>query len=216
MKRIRLLVLAGAIAAALPFGMTAVGATGSTGSTSSSYVYIQDKVDYDFAGTQLDVGFQIRCKDSSGFGAVNVTVKQTYPETFATAFSDGPNGVVCDGRTRSVAVTTIGAGFDAGKALVTAELLTPTNPSGSKKVSKTVTVVVVEPPQQRTELGAPSGAPSSCVGQLSRRSGPGCSSERWSRRTGRPAGPAPDRGCRRCRSGCRRTGATSRPRRRRS
>ena len=71
MKRIRLLVLAGAIAAALPFGMSAVGATGSTGSTSSS-VYIQDKADYDFIGTNIDVGLQVRCTDSTGLGTVNV------------------------------------------------------------------------------------------------------------------------------------------------
>ena len=141
MKRIRLLVLAGAIAAALPFGMSAVSATGSTGS--GSYVSINDKADFDFIGTQIDVGLQIMCKDSTGFGTVNVTVKQGYPQTIATAVSDGPQAVVCDGRTRAVGVTTIGAGFDAGTAKATATLMTPTNSSGNKTVTEPVTIVVV-------------------------------------------------------------------------
>jgi hypothetical protein len=136
MKRIRLLVLAGAIAAALPFGMTAVGATGSTGS--SSYVTVDDKADYDNIGTMIDVGLHIRCTDSTGFGTVNVTVKQGYPQTIATAVSDGPTGVVCNGQTHAVAVSTIGAGFDAGSAKVTATLMTPTNSSGNKTVTESV------------------------------------------------------------------------------
>ncbi|HEX2158544.1 MAG TPA: hypothetical protein VHS79_16445 [Actinomycetes bacterium] len=141
MKRIRLLVLAGVIAAALPFGMTAAGATGTTGS--SSYVTINDKADYDFIGTNIDVGLQVRCKDSTGYGTVNVTVKQGYPQTIATAVSDGPQAVVCDGRTHSVAVTTIGAGFDAGWAKATATLTTPTNSRGNKTVTEPVYIVAV-------------------------------------------------------------------------
>ena len=141
MKRIRLLVLAGAIAAALPFGMSAVGATGSTGSGSS--VSINDKADYDNIGTNIDVGLQIKCTDSTGFGTVNVTVKQGYPQTIATAVSDGPTGVVCDGRSHSVAVTTIGAGFDAGTAKATATLMTPTNKPGNKTVTETLTIYPV-------------------------------------------------------------------------
>ena len=142
MKRIRLLVLASVIAAALPFGITAVGATGSTGS-SSSVIYIADKADYDFVGTNIDVGLQIRCKDSTGFGSVNVVVEQGYPETVATAVSDGPQAVVCDGRLRSVAVTTIGAGFDAGWAKATATLTTFATGQGNKEVTEPIYIVHV-------------------------------------------------------------------------
>ena len=142
MKRIRLLVLAGALAAALPFGMSSVGATGSTGSTSS--VYIQDYADYDFAGSQLDVGLQVRCKDSTGFGSVIVQVDQAPPQTpYPVGAGSGPQAVVCDGVTRSVGVTITGFGFDAGRAKATATLTTPTNSSGNKTVMKYITIVVV-------------------------------------------------------------------------
>ncbi len=143
MKRIRLLVLAGVIAAALPFGMSSVGATGSTGSSGSS-VYIQDKADYDFAGTNLDVGLQVRCSDSTGFGTVNVQVDQAPPQTpYPVGFGSGPQSVVCDGVTRAVGVTIVGFGFDAGRAKATATLTTPTNSSGNKTVVKYISIVVV-------------------------------------------------------------------------
>jgi hypothetical protein len=141
MKRIRLLVLASAIAVALPFGLATANATGSTSPT--SYVTIDDKADYDFIGTNIDVGLHIQCKDSTGFGTVNVVVKQGYPQTVATAVSDGPTGVVCDGRLHAVAVTTIGAGFDAGWAKATATLTTPTNSNGNKTVTESVYIVAV-------------------------------------------------------------------------
>ena len=140
MKRIRLLVLAGALAAALPFGMTAVGATGS----SSSYVSINDRADYDFIGTNLDVGLKVTCKDSTGFGTVTVTVNQAPPATpYPVGYGSGPQSVVCDGRSHSVAVTIVGAGFDGGRATATAALLTPTNSHGKKTVTEPVTIVAV-------------------------------------------------------------------------
>jgi hypothetical protein len=142
LKRMRLLVLAGVVAIALPFGMSSVGATGSTGSTSS--VYIQDYADYNLVGTQLDVGLQIRCKDSTGFGTVAVEVDQVPPQTpYPVGFGSGPQSVVCDGVTRSVGVTIIGFGFDAGRAKATAMLTTPTNSSGNKTAMKYITIVVV-------------------------------------------------------------------------
>jgi hypothetical protein len=142
MKRIRLLVLAGVIAAALPIGMTAAGATGGGGS--GSYIYIQDRADYDFVGTNLDVGLQVRCSDSTGFGTVSVTVEQAPPQTpYPMGFGSGPQSVVCDGVTRAVGVTIIGAGFDAGRAKATASLTTPTNSGGNKTVSKYISIVVV-------------------------------------------------------------------------
>jgi hypothetical protein len=142
MKRLRLLVLAGTIAAALPFGMSAVGATGSTGS--GSYVSINDRADYDFVGTNLDVGLKVSCKDSTGFGTVTVTVNQAPPATpYPVGYGSGPQSVVCDGRTHSVAVTIIGAGFDGGRATATAALTTPTNSHGNKTVKEPVTIVAV-------------------------------------------------------------------------
>ena len=142
MKRIRLLVLAGAIAVALPFGISAVRATGSTGSGSS--VSINDKADYDFVGTQIDVGLQIRCTDSTGFGTVNVTVEQAHRRPIPMAVRcPVPRPSCVTGATRSVGVTIIGAGFDAGTAKATATLTTPTNSSGNKTVTEPVTIVVV-------------------------------------------------------------------------
>jgi hypothetical protein len=142
MKRLRMLVVLGAVAVALPLGLATAKATGSTGSSSS--VYIQDKADYDFVGTNLDVGLYVTCKDSTGFGTVNVTVDQYPPETpYPFGAGSGPQSVVCDGHSHSVAVTIIGAGFDAGRAKATAALTTPTNSSGSKTVSRWIEIVPV-------------------------------------------------------------------------
>jgi hypothetical protein len=141
MKRIRLLILIGAVAVALPFGLTTAKATG-TGSSSS--VYIQDKADYDFVGTNLDVGLLVACSDSTKRGTVTVTVNQYPPATpYPVGHGSGPQVVVCNGRTHSVAVTIVGAGFDAGPAKATAALTTPTNPNGSKTVTKWITIVPV-------------------------------------------------------------------------
>ena len=45
--------------------------------------------------------------------------------------------------TRSVGVTIVGFGFDAGRAKATAALTTPTNPSGNKTAVKYISIVVV-------------------------------------------------------------------------
>jgi hypothetical protein len=138
-KRIRLLVLAGIIAAALPFGMSSVGAT-----SSGSSVYIQDEVDYNLVGTQLDVGLQIRCTTPSGLGTVRVQVDQEPPYTpYPVGTGSGPQSVVCDNVTRAVGVTIVGFGFDAGRAKATATLTTPGNSNGNKTAVKNVTIVVV-------------------------------------------------------------------------
>jgi hypothetical protein len=142
MKRIRLLVLLGAITVALPLGLATAKATGTTGSTST--VYIQDKADYDFIGTNLDVGLYVTCWDSTKKGTVAVTVNQYPPATpYPYGAGSGPQAVVCDGRSHSVAVTIIGAGYDAGPAKATAVLTTPTNSKGNKTVSKWITIVAV-------------------------------------------------------------------------
>jgi hypothetical protein len=136
MKRIRLLVLAGVIAAALPVGMTAAGATGGGGETNS--VTINDKADFEFAGTQLDVGLKVRCYGGSGL--VDVWVSQYPPETPVAAEGTGAAAVVCDGKTRPVGVTVEGVIYDEGKAKAKATLLTP---SGTASANKTITIVVV-------------------------------------------------------------------------
>ena len=142
MKRIRLLVLAGLIAAALPLGLNTAKATGSGGS--GTQVTIQEHADYDFVGTNLDVGLQVRCTDPTGFGSVDVTVNQYPPETpYPFGAGSGPQPVVCDGHTRTVAVTIIGAGFDAGRAKATAVLTLPVNTSGSTTVVRWITIVAV-------------------------------------------------------------------------
>ena len=82
MKRIRLLVLAGVIAAALPFGMTTAGATGGARSTNS--VTIQQYADYDAAGFVLDVGLYVHLQGRRHHGPnglVNVQVDQYPPQT---------------------------------------------------------------------------------------------------------------------------------------
>jgi hypothetical protein len=128
MKRLRLLVVAGVIAAALPFGMSAVGASGSTGSTSVS---IKSTADYDFTGTNVDVGYNVRCYGSSG--TVTVWLEQYPPETpYPVGEGSSANIVACDGRSHSGSATVVGAVFDAGRAKATVTVMAP---SGDKTVS---------------------------------------------------------------------------------
>jgi hypothetical protein len=135
-KRLRLLVVLGVIAVALPIGILRAGATGTTGTNS---VYIQDTADFNFSGTQLDVGLYVRC--SGGSGLVDVFVQQYPPETpSVVADGSGAQPVVCDGVSRRVGATVIGALYDAGWAKATATLLAP---SGTKTVTKWINIVVV-------------------------------------------------------------------------
>jgi hypothetical protein len=122
MKRVRLLVLLGAIALALPFGLTAANATGSTGGTGSAYsVSIDPYADFDTAGINIDVKLYVRC---TGTTVADVVLQQFPPETASpVAVGSGPQPlVVCDGNTHSVGVTVVGAGFDTGYAKATATL----------------------------------------------------------------------------------------------
>lgn len=123
MKRIRLLVLAGAVAVALPFGLTTAQATGTTGSTNS--VSIQYYADYDVDGTNIDVGLNVRCKGTS---TIEVKVEQWPPETASyVVLSAGAQPLlVCDGQTHATGVTVICAGCDVGKAKATAIMRNPT------------------------------------------------------------------------------------------
>jgi hypothetical protein len=137
MKRIRLLVLAGVIAAALPIGMNAAGATG--GSTNS--VSIKDRAQYELGGTHIEVGLTVRCY-GGGLRLAEVEVTQNYPETPYPqgAFGVGAQNVVCDGTARSVAVTVPLGLFDAGKAYAKA-VVDPLSPTA--KSSRWITIVHV-------------------------------------------------------------------------
>jgi hypothetical protein len=126
MKRIRLLILAGAIAVALPFGLSTAGATGSPPANSVS---IREQAQFNFQGTYIEVGLTVRCS-GGGLRTVDVFVKQDYPETPYPqgATGVGAQNVVCDGVARSVAVTVPPGLFDAGRAWAEATLdpLAPT------------------------------------------------------------------------------------------
>ena len=77
MKRVILGAAATAVAAtAAVLVPQAVGATGSTGGSSVS---INQYADFNFNGTQLDVGLQVSC--TGGTGVVKVSVDQPYPES---------------------------------------------------------------------------------------------------------------------------------------
>jgi len=134
-KRIRLLVLLGAVAIALPVGLTSAGATGTSNS-----VTIQEHADYDFVGTTIDVGLYVRC--TGGSGDVIVNVSQSPPQTpYPVGAGSGPQIVVCDGNTHRVGVTITGFGFDAGRARATADLTTAS--MGSAHAERWITIVVV-------------------------------------------------------------------------
>jgi hypothetical protein len=138
MKRIRLLVLIGVVAVALPIGLTTAKAAGTSGTTTTNSVTIDDRADFELFGTQLDVGLRVRCYGGSGF--VDVTVEQYPPETPEGAFGTGAAQVVCDGKTRPVGVTVEGVIYDEGRAKATATLLAP---SGTTKAVKWIRIVVV-------------------------------------------------------------------------
>jgi hypothetical protein len=138
MKRLRLLVVLGAIAVALPLGLTTARATGTSGTTNTNSVTINSRADFEFAGTQLDVGLRVRCY--GGSGAVDVTVDQYPPETPVGATGTGAALVVCDGKERPVGVTVEGVIYDEGRAKATATLLAP---SGTKTAVKWINIVVV-------------------------------------------------------------------------
>ena len=139
MKRVRLLVLLGALALALPFGLATAKATGTTGTASVS---IDPYADFDTAGTNIDVKLYVRC---TGATVAEVTLEQSPPETGSpVAVGSGPQPlVVCDGNTHSVGVTVFGAGFDTGYAKATATLLGVPGDIVKAKSSRTVYITQV-------------------------------------------------------------------------
>jgi hypothetical protein len=137
MKRLRLLVVLGAVAVALPLGLTTAKATGSSGTTNS--VTIDSTADFNLIGTQVDVGLRVRCY--GGSGAVDVWLEQYPPETpSVVAMGSGAQPVVCDGKTRPVGVTVEGALYDEGRAKAKATLVAP---SGTTTAVKWINIVVV-------------------------------------------------------------------------
>ena len=137
MKRIRLLVLAGAVAVALPFGLTSAGATGG-GSTSS--LTINQNAQYDLNGFIIHVGLRARCPSSMLPGTIRVQVVQDPPES--TVHAEGDNlvkDVVCDGQTHSVGASITGEGFDAGRAYATATFTS----GGSASAAGWINIIVM-------------------------------------------------------------------------
>lgn len=125
MKRIRLLVLLGALVVVLPLGVLSAGVAGAQPAFAD--VSLEPNAQYDIHGFILHV--EVRATCTGGAGAVVVDVTQSPPETpYPVAFGSGPNPVVCDGAAHETGVTIHGEGFDAGKALATATL-TVTDPT---------------------------------------------------------------------------------------
>jgi hypothetical protein len=119
MKRIRLLILLGAVAVALPLAVLSAGSAGAAPAFAD--VSIEPNAQYDIQGFILHV--EVRATCGGGDGLVVVEVTQSPPETpYPVAFGSGPNPVVCDGHEHETGVTIFGEGFDAGRALATATL----------------------------------------------------------------------------------------------
>jgi hypothetical protein len=134
MKRIRMLVLVGVVAVALPLGVVFTGDAGATGSSGTS-VSISQTADFDTYGLHLDVNLLVRCPPGD-FALANVIVNQSNPETGVAATGDGFNpSVVCDGRTHSVGVTVTGAVYDPGMAYAIVDV-------GDAHVEKWITIKV--------------------------------------------------------------------------
>lgn len=135
MKRIRLLILLGVVAVALPLGVVSAGAAGAAGpsGTRTTSVSISQYADFNAAGAELDVNLLVRCW--GGRGIANVTVNQPTPETgVPDTTGKGFNiAVVCDGQTHSVGVTVIGVVYDPGKAYAIADVTTPSGPGHAER-----------------------------------------------------------------------------------
>ena len=118
-----MLAMLGVLAVILPIGLLQGVAKANGGSGSPNQVTIQPQASYLTAGATIDVGLYVKCQGGSGEVVVNVT--QSPPQTpYPVAAGSGPQTVVCDGQTHSVAVTVAGFGFDAGTASATADLTT--------------------------------------------------------------------------------------------
>ena len=137
MKRIRLLILLGAVALALPFGLSRASATGTSPTTA---ITIQPFAQYDDAGFVLHVGLYVRC--TGGLGLVQVSVDQYPPQSPTPAHGLGSDDVVCDGKTHEAAVTIGGIKFDAGKAIAEATVIPPPGYGDSVTTKRVIAITV--------------------------------------------------------------------------
>jgi hypothetical protein len=138
-KRIRTLTVLSVLAVALSVGLLPGVAKANGGS--GPQVTIQPQASYIIAGATIDVGLYVKCQGGSGEVVVNVT--QSPPQTpYPMAAGSGPQTVVCDGQTHSVAVTIAGFGFDAGTAWATADLTTG-SPTVVAHAQRSINIVVV-------------------------------------------------------------------------
>jgi hypothetical protein len=138
-KRIRTLTVLSVLAVALSVGLLQGVAKANGGSSSQNQVTIQSQAQYILASAVIDVGLYVKCQGGSGDVIVNVT--QSPPATpYPISAGSGPQIVVCDGQTHSVAVTVTGEGFDAGTAWATADLTTG---SGVTHAQRSIKIVVV-------------------------------------------------------------------------
>jgi hypothetical protein len=140
-KRIRMLTLLGMLAVALPVGLLQGVAQASDQGGPPNQVTIQSDASYIIAGATIDVGLNVKCQGGSGDVVVNVM--QSPPQTpYPVGAGSGPQIVVCDGHTHTVAVTIAGFGFDAGTAWATADLTTSGSPAGAAHAQRWITIVV--------------------------------------------------------------------------
>jgi len=140
-KRIRMFTLLSVLAVVLSVGLLQGVAKAASGG--GPQVTIQPQASYNLAGAVVNVGLYVKCQGGGGSGDVIVNVTQSPPQTpYPMAAGSGPQMVVCDGQTHSVAVTVTGFGFDAGTASATADLS-----NGSATVvahaQRTIDIVVV-------------------------------------------------------------------------
>jgi hypothetical protein len=141
MKRVRLLVLLGAIAIALPLGLLhgVASATGGDGSSLS----INQNAQFDLEGGIIHVGLRARCPASSLPGTIEVHVTQDPPESVAHAEGDSlVKEVVCDGQTHTVGASILNPvppGFDAGRAYAEAKFLL----GGTAKTARWINIIVM-------------------------------------------------------------------------
>ena len=151
MKRLRLLVVLGVIAVALPLGLTTAHATGGGGSYPANWVGINYYAQYDLNGNIVHLGLNVRCKDVGlgvplGNGEVSGSISQEPPQTpYPTVVNIGANSVVCDGKTHAVGLSVQGVGLDAGLAKATVTLVPPVGGGSPVTTTARINIVVMNP-----------------------------------------------------------------------
>jgi len=139
-KRIRMFTLLSVLAVVLSVGLLQGVAKAASGG--GPQVTIQPQASYNLAGAVVNVGLYVKCQGGGGSGDVIVNVTQSPPQTpYPMAAGSGPQVVVCDGQTHSVAVTVAGFGFDAGTASATADL--SVGPTVVAHAQRSIDIVVV-------------------------------------------------------------------------